>query len=328
MYTNLLILGNGFDLDAGYKTRYSDFVNSRFWPFKEKDLVNIGIPNLRNFIDEYTEKHKDSLNKVLWIDIESMLREYALSKEEQSNFNEEIVSHDEETYAKLCSSFADYLRYELRDGTNNLNSLKASVRVIKAIANSTRKWIGYSFNYTDSANIVDFISRFGESEPLNIPFTHLHGRIQMHSGEDTLILGIDDVKIPSEYKFMRKSWNPNFASHRLNDDLIESDMVICFGLSLGTMDRDYFSDYFKSLINDYKPGDKKKEFNFITYDEASRISIMDNLEEIGAPMASLKKVMDINFYRTGMYGHSMEEMDRFNSLIKRLESQKLQQLQK
>ena len=31
----LLIIGNGFDLDLGRKTRYSDFAKSEFWP---KDL--------------------------------------------------------------------------------------------------------------------------------------------------------------------------------------------------------------------------------------------------------------------------------------------------
>ena len=66
---NVLILGNGFDLDIGYKTRYSDFVNSSFWPFKEKDLSSIGVPNLQNYIYDFTEKHKDELGKVRWIDI-------------------------------------------------------------------------------------------------------------------------------------------------------------------------------------------------------------------------------------------------------------------
>ena len=28
----LLILGNGFDLNLGRKTRYTDFANSSFWP--------------------------------------------------------------------------------------------------------------------------------------------------------------------------------------------------------------------------------------------------------------------------------------------------------
>ena len=31
---SVLILGNGFDLDLGLNTRYEDFVNSDFWPFK------------------------------------------------------------------------------------------------------------------------------------------------------------------------------------------------------------------------------------------------------------------------------------------------------
>lgn len=31
MYNNVLILGNGFDLDLGLKTKYSDFTGSDEW---------------------------------------------------------------------------------------------------------------------------------------------------------------------------------------------------------------------------------------------------------------------------------------------------------
>ena len=30
-----LVIGNGFDLDAGMKTSYSDFARSKFWPFSD-----------------------------------------------------------------------------------------------------------------------------------------------------------------------------------------------------------------------------------------------------------------------------------------------------
>lgn len=36
MYNNILILGNGFDLDLGLPTKYSDFANSEYWPKVKK----------------------------------------------------------------------------------------------------------------------------------------------------------------------------------------------------------------------------------------------------------------------------------------------------
>lgn len=33
-----LVIGNGFDLDVGLKTRYIDFAESKWWPFKDARL--------------------------------------------------------------------------------------------------------------------------------------------------------------------------------------------------------------------------------------------------------------------------------------------------
>ena len=47
MYNKIMILGNGFDLDFGLKTRYCDFMNSKVWKeAKNKDFVSsYGIVN-------------------------------------------------------------------------------------------------------------------------------------------------------------------------------------------------------------------------------------------------------------------------------------------
>lgn len=48
MYKKILILGNGFDLDFGLKSRYRDFMNSQIWKrAKEKvDFASYGIVGL------------------------------------------------------------------------------------------------------------------------------------------------------------------------------------------------------------------------------------------------------------------------------------------
>ena len=63
---NVLILGNGFDLDVNYKTRYSDFAkNVRLcWPFEDaKD-------GLGGYLQERAKTDT-------WLDLESALLDYA-----------------------------------------------------------------------------------------------------------------------------------------------------------------------------------------------------------------------------------------------------------
>ena len=50
MPNNILIIGNGFDLDLGLKTKYSDFAKSDFWP---KAAVE------RSFLCQYLNQKKD-----------------------------------------------------------------------------------------------------------------------------------------------------------------------------------------------------------------------------------------------------------------------------
>ena len=66
---SVLIIGNGFDLDVGLKTRYVDFALSEYWPFKNAKLY-VGCETLA-----YTLNKKASLEK--WFDVEEVLYEYA-----------------------------------------------------------------------------------------------------------------------------------------------------------------------------------------------------------------------------------------------------------
>lgn len=48
----LLIIGNGFDLDLGRKTRYSDFAKSEFW-LKNLDSQLYGYLNKKSQIERW-----------------------------------------------------------------------------------------------------------------------------------------------------------------------------------------------------------------------------------------------------------------------------------
>ena len=83
----LLIVGNGFDINLGLKTRYSDFINSLYG---SNELSKTEL--FKYLIQRYNESgHKEELR---WIDLENELKEYCL-KEFYSlynfNFNNSIT---------------------------------------------------------------------------------------------------------------------------------------------------------------------------------------------------------------------------------------------
>lgn len=320
MAHNILILGNGFDIDLGYKTKYSDFVNSEYWPFKEKDLAAIGVPNLQNYVYDFTESHRAELGKVRWIDIEQLLRDYAVSKNETDTFNSEIVKADKDAYNLLVAKFGEYIRAVQLSWRDIHYVFHPSYQLVDAISQSAIPWKGFTFNYTDSETIIHFMINEKKGKKYQLPFFHIHGRVEMPDGDISLILGIDDVDIPKEYKFLRKSWNKNFNSHTLDDELVAAENIVFFGLSFGQIDREYFRDFFNTIISDYRPSLKRRGLHIITYDEHSRLDIMENLEGLGVQMSKLKKAMDVNFHLTSEMDRA-QEIDRYKELCRNIKEQ-------
>jgi hypothetical protein len=66
----VLIIGNGFDLDLGWQTQFSQFAKSSFWPSRPTHYTRM--------YDELNTRKK--LSK--WFDLERILAEYANPKSE------------------------------------------------------------------------------------------------------------------------------------------------------------------------------------------------------------------------------------------------------
>ena len=76
----LYIIGNGFDIELGYPTRYSDFISSKEWC----ELIK-GNPSSRllSFIDKRKTNN--------WFDLETLLLEFASD-------NENVLTAKEDKY--------------------------------------------------------------------------------------------------------------------------------------------------------------------------------------------------------------------------------------
>ena len=68
MKKKVFIIGNGFDLDLGWRTRFKDFVNSDYCPIRPAGCGSCPM-------EEYLARKIDIER---WYDLECILREYAV----------------------------------------------------------------------------------------------------------------------------------------------------------------------------------------------------------------------------------------------------------
>ena len=105
--SKVFIIGNGFDLDLGLKTRYIDFWKSEvFEPHRNEN------EGLIHFLDEKAN------DKATWFDIEALLREYVRKHSNRSAYDVNKVSpnnfqEEQAQFAQIENSLAQYLEEEI-----------------------------------------------------------------------------------------------------------------------------------------------------------------------------------------------------------------------
>lgn len=230
MSKGIIILGNGFDLDLGLKTSYSDFAKSEFW----QDLManNSHSTNSQRLLGFLKEKY--DVEK--WIDIENALLEYALDKTENHRISN--AEEDKEDFKQLCQALKQYLIEQQNNYVPSQNSVaRGLMRSLKSMLNAPKL---YTFNYTQ----LDVLA-----QKLNIRMgydaVHIHGSLM---DEGNLILGIDTNKtINDSYSFLYKTQNRQYRHTDILKDLRDKDEYIFFGHSLNGMDYSYFKSLFVLL---------------------------------------------------------------------------------
>ena len=87
---NVFIIGNGFDLDLGLPTKYSDFAKSEYWPIAPKKMIlndnvqsNSGVFRINATVDapKLEEAIETARSRETWFDLEKELLEYAMQYE-------------------------------------------------------------------------------------------------------------------------------------------------------------------------------------------------------------------------------------------------------
>lgn len=251
----ILVIGNGFDLDLGWKTTFSQFANSSYWPQRPKEHANLYIAlNQHRSISE-------------WFDLESLLAQYAALRGGQTAPSN--AARDKVFFQQLSENLSGYL---LDQQDLSIREGSTAEKVLKAVLAYPQFTKIYSYNYTNLKTIAE---RLGIKAQFN--YEYVHGSLE----KGTPILGIpDSIDVLSEYEFLYKTFNRNYSSHPIPYDLMEADEVIFFGHSLGKIDYHYFQQFFQMQVKQDMKREDGKRITIFTYDDASRMSILKQLREM------------------------------------------------
>lgn len=251
------IIGNGFDLDLGLKTMYKDYFKSDYWPFKSS------IYNENDGLTKYlNKKFKDN-----WNDLESLIYEYITQYASDNKQTEDI-----QCFNMIIPSLKNYLINQSNNYPPKHTHLKPYALEFIEELSKEDNFVIYSFNYTN-------LYRFCHTSGIDIDSSkirYVHGTLK----ENNMILGTKcNPLIKGDYIICQKPFQVNYQGTSLRDDIENAEIVYIFGHSLGSNDKDYFDDFFNSIIDNIRSGKLSKLYIY-TCDDDSEIAIKATLQNV------------------------------------------------
>lgn len=240
--STLFLIGNGFDINCGMKTRYTDVYQKYINQSSKSEVI-------KNF------KENISADFETWGDFEIAMGEYA--KELQK----------EEEFLECIRDFAHYMEGHLVEENNKLKKLLNDKNIFSAVAQEMEQsfrsfytdishnidstmqqrnatyyadFKAISFNYTDVFDVLweERVAPYSKNSVI-----HIHGELQ-----DAPVFGVDNIEqIKANYVFTRRGkrgfikpiFNSLYDEQRVLSakKLIKNSWTICaYGMSLGDSD--------------------------------------------------------------------------------------------
>jgi len=305
-----LIIGNGFDLDLGLPSKYSDFADSPEF----HDLA-------RRMHDMYfEEERKNSLvlqiqqasNNSNWFDIEEEIYKYVLN---HPYLDDNMIRHVRSEFDALKRALTNYLKRVSKELEHKANKQRLAYVLLTILQNSPLSKIDIYFNYTNPELFMEMPTYHEIGKGF---VTYVHGSLRY----DDIVLGCDlkkGEKVNRQLSFMYKYNMLNKANH-VARHILEAKEVIFFGHSINEMDFCYFREFFKEASAAPKP---IRHLSIITYDETSERNIKDNIQNQGISVSDLySNLWTFDFIHTkNVYDRKKEDVEKWNNMIDRLMSQ-------
>lgn len=272
----LYLIGNGFDLNLGLPTRYSDFLE---YYFKHAPLNHKATSQESRRIQECKDLFRKTIENNAgdqqWKDLEIALGKFS------SQFNEAIVFRD--FYIDINLSLINYLKQisPINLTENDIKKLLENILYPEYYLNEREKRTFYkaiprgynwetnviSFNYTPTFEIIckdrlslnTYYRRPSDTESFSLKrILHIHGSLE----ENSILLGVDNSEQIDNADFkdnedvtdllVKPQGNKNIGS--LIDDtchglISKADLICLFGLSLGATDQTWWEDIKERFIS-------------------------------------------------------------------------------
>ena len=255
----VFLLGNGFDINIGMKTRYCDFYDYYFKQISLNNIIKTFKNNIKENIEdwadlelklgEYLENLQENEAILIYNDLIKNLQKYIQSEEEKYSYDV-----DSNLIRKDLISPENYLRYV--DSQFIKNNWKKDnenwrVRII-------------SFNYTKSLEkLIAFNNKRILIETINNyqryidTVEHIHGFTN-----DRMVLGVNDSKqIKNQNlrdckkiirRFIKPECNKTYGlnhSEKCTSWINVAQIICLYGLSLGETDKIWWNRVAKRLVN-------------------------------------------------------------------------------
>lgn len=271
---HIYIIGNGFDLFTGLRTRYVDF---RYWlernyAFIYENMsqayemkgewwndfeVQLGELDVKKYVKKYTPPDKP---------IEEILADIEKRKAQEEKYNFPPSLYPDTPCAKRLRGLLDILQYCFEKWVEDCQRIITDPKYT-SIERENSFFI--NFNYTD---VLQWLYKIPEERVL-----HIHGRASKH---DHLIFGHGNhlyLGKPSTYdeeetcfELNRYEKNPYvyiFKHEELPAILSDAEYIHIYGFSISEVDEDYLD-----WIEMNTPRDSKWEFSWYSEEDKRRIN--------------------------------------------------------
>ena len=285
---HIYVIGNGFDMDLGWRTSYKEFYDSKLKGWRDHFLF--GEDCLPVYLLDHAGEN--------WYDLERTIYDYCLMKS-KGVLDEDLMSKDYNDYLAIKGQLERFVKE--RSSEQVVVESKA-YEILKAyIEKRSRTQLPddmlpelISFNYTPLSRVAKQIN-----PKADFKYIPIHGTIENNS----CIFGFhDDNQIKGLYRDMQKSMDDNYNPGRIMLLLMDASSITFFGLSMGYIDAVYFKDVLKAAS---QPGDyhtrKSMDIEFITTDKDSKKAIKKNLQDIGIDFQALSTNNKVTFKLTSNF---------------------------
>lgn len=282
---HIYVIGNGFDIDLGWRTSYEDFYKNKLkgWEIHFRPGEDCLPVYLLNHAGEN------------WYDLERTLYDYCLLKS-KGVLDEDLMSKDYNDYLAIKGQLERFVKERSEVPVNDKSK---AYEILKSyVERSSHTDLPpdmrpelISFNYTPLSRVAKQIN-----PKIDFKYTPIHGTIENNS----CIFGFhNDNQIKGRYRDMQKSMDDNYNPGRITPLLMDAKSITFFGLSMGYIDAVYFRDVLKAAS---QPGDfrtrKTMDIEFITKDKDSKKDIKKNLQDIGIDFQALSTNNKVTFTLT------------------------------